>query len=54
MLQRPNHLLGVMGVHLTAKGLDIKSLAHPTSISPKPYAIRVSKSLRVSQPFRGC
>ena len=28
LLQRPNDLLGVMGVHLAAKRLDIKSLAH--------------------------
>jgi hypothetical protein len=32
-----------MGIHLAAKGLDIESLTHPTSISPEPYAIRISK-----------
>ncbi len=32
LLQRPNHLLGVMGVHLAAKGFDIESLAHGYSI----------------------
>jgi hypothetical protein len=34
MLQRPNHLLGVMGVHLAAKRLNIESFTHTSSISP--------------------
>jgi len=29
LFQRPNHLLGVMGIHLAAKRLDIESLASP-------------------------
>jgi hypothetical protein len=33
-----------MGVHLAAKGFDVKCFAHPTSISPEPYAIRTLKS----------
>jgi hypothetical protein len=34
-----------MGIHLAAKRLNVKSLTHPISISPKPYAIRVFKRL---------
>ena len=33
MLQRPNDLLRVMGIHLAAKRLDIESLLHTPSIS---------------------
>ena len=35
VLQRPDDLLGVMGVHLTSKRLDIKSLRHKLSICPR-------------------
>ena len=33
-LEGADHLLGVMGVHLAAEGLDIEALAHSSSISP--------------------
>ena len=45
LLQRPDHLLGIVRVHLAAKGLDVKSLAHTLSIVPM--------TSRSSLPFAG-
>ena len=39
MLQRPNHLLRVMGIHLASKRLDIESLLHPPSIWSNPSSL---------------
>jgi hypothetical protein len=39
-----------MGIHLATKGFDIKSLAHPTSISPRPNAIRSQRSSFITIP----
>jgi hypothetical protein len=33
MLQRPDDLLGVMGIHLAAEGFDVERFAHASSIS---------------------
>jgi hypothetical protein len=44
-----------MGIHLTAKRLDIKSLTHPTSISPtilRQTRIPRSVDLSVALPTR--
>jgi hypothetical protein len=39
-----------MGIHLAAKGFDIKGLAHPISISPRPNAIRSQKLSSIPIP----